>query len=61
MFDDIQDAFDAFESFMFKRFDRKIDEFDIYKRKKLGRYFSELDTWFAIWHEAQKENQLPKL
>ena len=57
MFNNKQDAFDAFEIFMLDHFDRKIDELEQFKRKKLGHYFSELDNYFAIWHKCYELKQ----
>ncbi len=49
----MQKLFDEFEAFMTEHMGLKFSEFDKYNRKKLGRYFDQRDSYFALWLTAK--------
>ncbi len=51
---DIQALYDEFEEFCTKYCGLAFDEFSIYQRKKLGRYFDIRDEYFKLWLNAKR-------
>ncbi|MEZ2773598.1 hypothetical protein ACBP83_07175 [Acinetobacter pseudolwoffii] len=51
---DIQALYDEFEEFCTKYCGLAFDEFSIYQRKKLGRYFDVRDEYFRLWLNAKR-------
>ncbi|WP_180052615.1 MULTISPECIES: hypothetical protein [unclassified Acinetobacter] len=51
---DIQALYDEFEEFCTKYCGLAFDEFSIYQRKKLGRYFDVRDEYFKLWLNAKR-------
>ncbi|MFN4366912.1 MAG: hypothetical protein ACK4GA_04755 [Acinetobacter sp.] len=51
---DIQALYDEFEEFCTKYCGLAFDEFSIYQRKKLARYFDVRDEYFKLWLNAKR-------
>ena len=51
---DIQALYDEFEEFCTKYCGLAFDEFSIYQRKKLGRYFDIRDEYFKLWLNVKR-------